>query len=60
MAEESWIEQLLGPDLGLGVDISGFRTGYGTYYYADGRSFVGIFLNDQREGPVSFKKDKSL
>ena len=31
----------------------GFRTGYGTYYYADGRSFVGIFLNDQREGPVS-------
>ena len=31
----------------------GFRTGYGTYYYADGRSFVGIFLNDLREGPVS-------
>ena len=30
---------------------SGFRTGYGTYYYADGRSFVGTFLNDQREGP---------
>ena len=29
----------------------GFRTGYGTYYYSDGRSFVGTFLNDQREGP---------
>ena len=35
----------------IGQYEKGFRTGYGTFYYSDGRSFVGTFLNDNREGP---------
>ena len=34
-----------------GCAMQGFRSGYGTFYYPDGRSFVGSWENDQREGP---------
>jgi hypothetical protein len=40
--------------------LQGFRTGYGTFYYADGSSFVGTFRQDLKDGEgVLYYKDGS-
>ena len=34
----------------MGQYDGGFRAGYGTYYYTDGRSFVGGLAGGRRKG----------